>query len=76
MITLKQAKELRPGTILIDTRGKRWKVNGQVKLWKRDPNRIHVPLKHGLYAYDSLQGSDFNSLGENYDLSLPEPSAP
>ena len=54
-ITLEQAKALRPGDILIDTRGKRWKVNGQVKRWKREPDRIHVPLKHGLYAYDSLE---------------------
>lgn len=58
-LTLEQAKALRPGMVLVDWRGKRWKVNGQVKLWKKDPTRIHVPLKHGLYAYDSIDTGDF-----------------
>ena len=60
MITLDEAKKLRPGDILIDQRGKRWKVNGQVKTWKRDPNRIRVPLKHGLYVYDALTEREFS----------------
>lgn len=60
-ITLTQAKALKPGDILIDTRGKRWKVNGAVKTWKTDPNRIRVPLKHGLYAYDAITGEVFNN---------------
>lgn len=60
MITLAEAKELQRGDILIDERGRRWKVNGQVKRWKRDPNRIRVPLKHGLYAHDALEDTDFS----------------
>lgn len=60
MITLAEAKALRYGEILISTRdGKRWKVNGEVKTWKRDASRIRVPLKHGLYVYDALTDSDF-----------------
>lgn len=59
MITLEEAKNLRPGDILLDNRGKRWKVNGQVRTWKRDPNRVRVPLKHGLYAYDFVDEHDF-----------------
>lgn len=59
MITLEEAKQLKPGDILIDAKGKRWKVNGQVKTWKRDNSRIRVPLKHGLYAYDALTEADF-----------------
>lgn len=59
MITLDEAKALKPGDILIDNNNKRWKVNGQVKLWKTDPKRIKVPLKHGLYTYDYLGGIDF-----------------
>lgn len=54
MITLEQAKALKPGDILIDDLGKRWKVNGQPQTWKRSPGRVRVPLKHGLYAYDQL----------------------
>jgi hypothetical protein len=30
------------------------KVNGQVRTWKRDPNRIEVPCKYGLYEYFTL----------------------
>ena len=59
MITFEQAKELKYGDILIDNKGKRWKVNGAVKLWKRTPTRIRVPLKHGLYTYDAITDHDF-----------------
>jgi len=58
-LTLDQARKLKYGDVLIDREGKRWKVNGQVKLWKRDPGRIRVPLKHGLYRYDALTEADF-----------------
>ena len=27
----------------------RARVNGKVKTWKRDANRVQVPMKHGLY---------------------------
>jgi len=59
MITLDEAKQLQYGDILVDEYGKRWKVSGQVKTWKRDTNRIRVPLKHGLYRYDALTEADF-----------------
>jgi hypothetical protein len=59
MITHKEALELKRGDILIDSRGKRWKVNGKVQTWKRDPFRLRVPLKHGLYVYDALTETDF-----------------
>lgn len=59
MITLEEAKELKPGDVLIDSQGKRWKVNGKVQRWVRDPDRIRVPLKHGLYAYDAITEADF-----------------
>jgi len=58
-LPLKQARTLKPGDTLIDKYNKRWKVNGQVKTWKRDANRIRVPLKHGLYKYDALTDLDF-----------------
>lgn len=31
---------------------KGWRVNGQVKTWKRSPERVQVPIKYGLYAHD------------------------
>ena len=55
MITLKQAKDLRVGEILHHTMNKnadgtpqRWRVNGQVKTWKRSPDRVEVfYVSHG-----------------------------
>lgn len=71
MITLDQAKQLRPGDILLDSRGKRWKVNGHIKLWKTRPDEIRVPLKHGLYAYDQLTHHEFIN-GECHLLTREE----
>lgn len=59
MLTLTDAKRLTPGDTLMNTDGKRWKVNGAVQTWKTDDSRIRVPLKHGLYAYGSLDTEDF-----------------
>lgn len=60
MLTLDQAKTLRPREVIIDNHGRRWYVNGAVKRWKTDPDRIRVPLKHGLYTYGSLTTDDFD----------------
>jgi hypothetical protein len=60
-ITLDEAKELQYGDILVTSEGKRWKVSGAVKTWKRDQSRIRVPLKHGLYAYDAITEADFRN---------------
>jgi hypothetical protein len=64
-ITLEQAKELKLGTILYHTINKnsdgsaqRWKVNG--KDWKKDPNRVKIPLKYGMYRYDYLTERELN----------------
>lgn len=73
-ITLQEAQQLRPGTILHDKAGKRWKVNGQVQLWKKDKARVRVPLKHGLYAYDQLTEHQFTG-GVCVLLTLGEPPA-
>lgn len=58
MITLEQAKNLKHGDILwhvsdrnADNTPVRWRVNGKVKTWKRNPNRVQVPVKHGLWDY-------------------------
>ena len=66
-ITLEQAKALRPGDILHHTINKnydgsprRWKVNGKVKLWKRSPERVQVPLKLGIYRFDYLTELDLD----------------
>lgn len=64
MITLEQAKQLSYGDILLDRSNNRWKVNGKVKRWVRSPDRIRVPLKHGLYNYDAITEADFDANGE------------
>uniref|UniRef100_A0A6M3LC62 Uncharacterized protein n=1 Tax=viral metagenome TaxID=1070528 RepID=A0A6M3LC62_9ZZZZ len=36
---------------------RRCKINGRVRTWKTDPNRIEVPAKYGLYEYDTFRWS-------------------
>lgn len=65
MITLEQAKQLQYGQILYHTINRnadgspqRWRINGKVKIWKRSPDKVSVPLKCGLYSYDYLTEND------------------
>ena len=67
MITIDQAKDLKYGDMLYhainknaDKSPQRWRVNGKVKRWKRTPDRIEIPLKHGLYGYDYLTEDDLD----------------
>jgi hypothetical protein len=67
MVTLKEAKELRVGTTLHNTKlynadgtPMRARVTGKVKTWKKDPNKIKVPLKHGMYDYGYLTEDNTN----------------
>ena len=61
-ITLEQAKQLDYGDIIYSNRFTgadnktpiRWRVNGGVKTWKLDPERIQIPVKHGLYDHAYL----------------------
>lgn len=34
------------------------KINGSVRRWKRDANRIEVPIKYGLYEYATFDSAD------------------
>ncbi len=67
MITLDQAKNLRPGQVIYHTIHKnakggpeRWKVNGKPRTWKRQPWRVEVPVKYGLYSYDKITENDLD----------------
>ena len=60
-MTLQQAKELKSGEIVhfdhnLTARGKcrNFRVNGKVKTWKRNVDRVYVPLKSGLYVYGAV----------------------
>ena len=68
-ITLKQAKELKYGDMLYHQSNKnadgtpqRWRVNGKVKRWKRDPDKIEIPIKHGLYSFDYLTNAELSRI--------------
>lgn len=63
MLTLADARNLRKGDVLIDRQGGRWRVSGNVQTWKRDPARIRVPVKHGLYSHDAITESMFTTNG-------------
>ena len=40
------------------------KVNGKVRTWKRNPDRIEVPVKYGLYEYGTLEFTQYRLLME------------
>lgn len=66
MITLDALKNMQRGDcISVPRPGKspeRWRVNGAVKTWKRDPSRVRVPIKFGLYRYSSVSEADIDTL--------------
>lgn len=37
-------------------------INGQPKVWKRNPNRVQIPVKYGLYEYGYLTESDADNV--------------
>lgn len=77
MLTLEQAKKLQPGDTIYQTNAfnhkqqrRRWRVTGKVKTWKRDPARIHVPIKYGLYLKHALSRYHFDRDGICRFMSL------
>lgn len=66
-ITFEEAKELKVGTILYHTKhrnrdgsAQKWKVNGKVKTWKRNPDKIQIPVKHGMYSFGYIYQDDLH----------------
>ena len=41
---------------------RRCKVNGKVRTWKRDPYRVEVPVKYGLYEYGTFNATDMGRI--------------
>jgi hypothetical protein len=41
-----------------DGSARQCKVNGAVRTWKRDSSRIEIPIKYGLYEYNTLTAAD------------------
>jgi len=66
-ITLDQAKSLYSGQVVYHSINKnkdgtkqKWKINGQVKTWKRNPLKVKIPVKYGLYTYDYITENDLH----------------
>ena len=60
-ITLDKLKSLKRGDVICIPNSPaagdkvvRWRVNGKVQTWVRSPEKVRVPVKHGLYAYDQI----------------------
>jgi len=65
---LEEAKLLHYGdsiwVLARDGSARRVKVNGAVRRWKREPDRIEVPFKYGMYEYGTLYARDFGPSGD------------
>lgn len=72
MITLEQAKALKPGEFVhveelnADGTPQRYKVTGKVKLWKRSPERVHVPVKRGMKEYAEINENNLDQVSLGY----------
>lgn len=60
-MTLEEAKGLELGTIVYsivatnaDGTPQRWRVGGVPKVWKRNSNKVRVPVKHGIYDFSYI----------------------
>lgn len=43
-----------------DGTARKCKINGAIRTWKRDPNRVEVPIKYGLYEYGMFTADDIS----------------
>lgn len=75
-LTLAQAKKLRHGQIVYtpgfynaDGTVQRWRVFGNVKTWVRDPGRVQVPIKHGMYEHWYIDEKNLHG----FTLKEPKP---
>jgi hypothetical protein len=66
-MTIEEARNLKYGDILYHTINKnadgtkqRWKVTGKVKTWKKNPDRILIPVKNGLYNFGYIKSHDLH----------------
>lgn len=74
-MNIRQAQSLKPGDIVHFAAGydncfsirkdkpavvARFRVSGRPKLWKRDPYRVRVPVKYGLYYSTAITENDLD----------------
>lgn len=46
----------------INGEARKCKVNGKVRTWKRDPERVEIPVKYGMYEYGTFTEQDINRI--------------
>lgn len=70
-LTVEVAKSLKPGDVLLHKKRKnydgtpeRWRVNGKPQIWKRNPERVLIPIKRGLREFGYIRELDLHL----YDL--------
>ena len=66
---LSEAKKLQIGNVVYqvdahnaDGSARRWRVNGQVKTWKRNPERVKIPIKHGMFSHDYITENNLEAV--------------
>lgn len=83
-MTPQQARQLRRGDLIHEDEcvlnvGKRggvstqltvWRVNGQIRTWQRDADRLEIPCKHGLREYFTFTERHLDSLHRPADCPL------
>lgn len=76
-MTVDEAKNLTLGKVLYhktfrnaDGTPHRWRVNGKPKTWKRNPNRVRVPLKRGLYEFWELTADNAERFALDEEAAL------
>jgi len=73
-MTIEEAKALRYGDhvscIANDGTARRLKVNGAPRTWKRDPLRVEIPFKYGMYEYGTLRSMPDDGIMERLIVKL------
>lgn len=77
MITFEQALHLAYGQTLYDCTAKnadgsprRWRVAGKVKTWKRNPDRVEIPVKYGLYTWGRITNANLWAVALTQDEAM------
>ena len=78
-MTVQEAQQLRSGGHVQfegkDGRIRNLKVNGRPKTWKREPGRVEVPMKYGMYECDRVSNQPDGRVGNGIAflvVQLPE----
>lgn len=61
ILTLEELKHITQSTVYIKAQCGcflRTRINGQPKTWKRQPDKVQIPYKYGLYEYGYITERD------------------